>query len=28
VREVSIDSPEARAFAHALLDGKFDMVIF
>ena len=28
VREVSIDSPEALAFAQALLDGKFDMVIF
>jgi len=28
IREVSIDSPEALAFAQALLDGKFDMVIF
>lgn len=28
MREVSIDSPEALEFAQALIDGKFDMVIF
>ena len=28
MREVSIDSSEALAFAKALIEGKFDMVIF
>jgi uroporphyrinogen-III synthase len=28
MREVSIDSPEALAFAQSLVEGKFDMVIF
>ena len=28
MREVSIDSPEALDFAKALIEGKFDMVIF